>query len=370
MINIFGVVGEDVRAADVITKIQAEKDKVLDVNIMSIGGNVREGMAIYDALREASANGQEVRTFAIGITASIASIIFMAGDVREVSDNAEIMIHNASVVTGGNKHDLKGAIETLDGMDSQMIDIYTSRTELSAEEVAGLLDKETFMTADEAVSKGFATAKTDALALVAMINKKKEPVNMAEENKEEAKSMFNKLSNLLFGKEKAQEDPEKEEPDTDAKAEGDDEDKPDFEAENVALKAENEALKAKAKEDDDEREEAKAKAEEEKAKALKHEDEEEKENEAKAHLIFDAMTSDKITKFEAKNLLNEPLEFVNKTLKSRIVNHTGGAKTDSPSAEPKESCKAIWKEMQASGNHGEAQAYYEKHSDAIAKEKK
>ena len=261
MINIFGVVGEDVRAADVITKIQAEKGKAIDVTLMSPGGNVREGLAIYDALREASANGQEVKTFALGMTASIASIIFMAGDTREVSDNAEIMIHNASVMTGGNKHDLKGAIETLDGMDSQMIDIYTSRTDLSAEEVTSLLDKETFMTADEAVSKGFATAKTDALALVAMINKKKEPVNMAEENKEEAKSMFNKLSNLLFGKEKAQEDPEKEMPDTDAKAEGDDEEKPDFEAENVALKAELAELKAKAESDDEEKKEMEAKAE-------------------------------------------------------------------------------------------------------------
>jgi len=79
-INIFGVVGEDVRAADIIPKIQAEKGDVIEVGIMSVGGGVREGLAIYDALREASANGQEVRTFALGITASIASVIFMAGE--------------------------------------------------------------------------------------------------------------------------------------------------------------------------------------------------------------------------------------------------------------------------------------------------
>ena len=372
-INIFGVVGEDVRASDVIPQIQAEKG-VIDVNIMSVGGDVREGLAIYDELRKASANGQEVNTFALGITASIASIIFMAGDVREVSDNAEIMVHNASAGICGNKHDLKEAVEFLDGVDDKLIAVYTDRTALSIEEVTGLVDQETFMSADEAVSKGFATAKTSALALVAILNKTKEPVNMAEEQKEEHKNMFNKFVSWLNSDVKAEAKAEAEAPEVKAEDEEEEEEKPDFEAENIALKAELADLKAKAEGDEEEKKEADAKAEEDKAKA---EDEEEKEmeeakaqNEAKAHLIFDAMTQDKITKAEAKNLITENMEFVSKTLDARAVNFTGGAKTESPEAKPTEDCKAIWKAMKSDGKHGEAQAYYKENRDQISKKEK
>ena len=155
-----------------------------------------------------------------------------------------------------------------------------------------------------------------------------------------------------------------------AKNKAADDDEPDHKMENIALKAEIAELKAKAKAADDDEEEMKAKAEEDKAKAEHEEEEEKKEEEAKALLIFDAMTSDKITKFEAKNLLTEPLDFVNKTLKSRIVNHTGGAQTESPSNEPKEDCNAIWKAMLSDGKRTEAQAYYKENSEKITKKEK
>lgn len=362
-INIFGVVGEDVRASDVIKQIQAEKGKVIDINIMSVGGNVREGLAIYDALREVSANGQEVRTFAIGITASIASIIFMAGDrIREVSDNAEVMVHNSSVMTGGNKHDLEGAIETLDGIDARMIEIYASRTGLSNEELVNLLDKETFMSADEAVSKGFATEKTNALALVAILNKQKEPVNMANEKEEEEKGMFNKFKAWLNIENKAEEIPEKED---DAAEEARDEDeKPDFEAENLALKAEIAELKAKAESDEEEKKEMEAKAEEEKAKA---EDDKEAEEEAKAMAIFQATVVNKITLVEAKNLLSKPSSFVNETLKGKTVNMTGLDKTEVPKKEVVNHYET-WQAMLKTST-ADAQNYYKKHRDSISKEK-
>lgn len=368
-INIFGVVGEDVRAADVLAKIQAEKGDSIEVTIMSPGGSVVEGLAIYDALRAASENGQNIKTSALGMAASISSIIFMAGDEREVSDNAEIMIHNSHVMTGGNKHELKDAIKTLDGMDSRMIDIYTSRAGLSAEEVTSLLDEETFMSADEAVNKGFATGKANALALVAIHNKQKEPVNMAEENKEEAKSMFDKFLAWLNSDIKAQEIPEKEDDAAEeAKAEGDEEEKPDFEAENTALKAEIAELKAKAESDDEEKEEMEAKAEEE-AKAKAQEDEEEKkEEEAKAMSIFQATVENKINAGEAKILLSKSASFVAETLKDKVVNATGLGQTETPKKEVSNHYET-WLAMRET-NAVEAQAYYVKHSDAIAKEKK
>jgi len=361
-INIFGVVGEDVRAADVLKQIQAEKGDTIEVTIMSPGGSVLEGLAIYDALR---ASDKKIKTSALGMAASIASIIFMAGDEREVSDNAEIMVHNASVVTGGNKHTLKDAIETLDGMDKKLIDIYTSRTGLSVDEVSSLLDKETFMSADEAVNKGFATSKADALALVAIHNKTKEPLDMADKQEDETKGMFNKFMAWLNSEVKAEDIPEKED-DAAEEAKAMDEpmedepeameEKPDFEAENIALKAELEALKAKAMEED---EEVKAKAEEV--------EEEKKEEEAKALLVFSAMTDNKVTMAEAKNLLVKPMDFVNETLKDRSANATSLGSTIVPKDEPKNS---IYDQYKAIDDAGQRSAFFAKNKEAIINQSK
>ena len=360
-INIFGVVGEDVRAADVLKQIQAEKGDTIEVTIMSPGGSVLEGLAIYDALR---ASDKKIKTSALGMAASIASIIFMAGDEREVSDNAEIMVHNASVVTGGNKHTLKDAIETLDGMDKKLIDIYTSRTGLSVDEVSSLLDKETFMSADEAVNKGFATAKADALALVAIHNKTKEPLNMADKQEDETKGMFNKFMAWLISEVKAEDIPEKEDDAAEeAKAEEQTEEvteataeAPDLEAENVALKAELEALKAKAMEED---EDVKAKAEEV--------EEEKKEEEAKALLVFSAMTDNKVTMAEAKNLLVKPMDFVNETLKDRSANATSLGSTIVPKDEPKNS---IYDQYKAIDDAGQRSAFFAKNKEEIINQSK
>jgi ATP-dependent protease ClpP protease subunit len=360
-INIFGVVGEDVRAADVLKQIQAEKGDTIEVTIMSCGGSVVEGLAIYDALR---ASGKKIKTSALGMAASIASIIFMAGDEREVSDNAEIMVHNASVVTGGNKHTLKDAIETLDGMDNKLIEIYASRTGLGVDELTELLNKETFMSADEAVSKGFATIKTDALALVAIHNKTKEPLNMAEKEEEVTKGMFKKFMAWLNSEVKAEDIPEKED-DAAEEAKAEEpmeeepeamEEKPDLEAENIALKAELEEMKAKAMEED---EEVKAKAEEV--------EEEKKEEEAKALLVFSAMTDNKVTMKEAKNLLVKPLDFVNETLKDRAANATGLGKAEAPK---KEAINSLYDEYKAIDDAGQRQAFFVKNKEAIINQSK
>ena len=358
-INIFGVVGEDVRAADVLKQIQAETGDTIEVTIMSCGGSVVEGLAIYDALR---ASGKKIKTSALGMAASIASIIFMAGDEREVSDNAEIMVHNASVVTGGNKHTLKDAIETLDGMDNKLIEIYASRTGLGIDELTELLNKETFMSADEAVNKGFATVKTDALALVAIHNKTKEPLNMAEKEEVVTKGMFNKFVSWLNSEVKAEDIPEKED-DAAEEAKAIDEpkeeepeameEKPDLEAENVALKAELEELKAKAMEDDEE------------VKAM--EEKEKEDEDVKARAIFNATVDNKITFGEAKNLLSKSLSFVNETLADKVTNVTGLADSEVPQKEVVNHYET-WKAM-LQASDVEAQNYYKKHRDSISKEK-
>ena len=83
MINLFGVVGADIKASEVMREIQAYEGDTIDVVINSVGGSVYEGMAIYGALKN---DPRPVKTTILGIGASIASVIFMAGDEREISD--------------------------------------------------------------------------------------------------------------------------------------------------------------------------------------------------------------------------------------------------------------------------------------------
>jgi len=283
MINIFGVVGEDVRASDILQQIQAEGGDSIEVVIMSPGGSVIEGLAIYDALR---ATGKTIITKAMGQAASIASIIFMAGDVREVADNAEIMIHNAWGVVAGNKHQLGEAMERMNEIDNRLINVYVDRAGMPAEDVRAMLDDETFMSADEAISKGFATDKINAMALVAMYNKKEEPINMAddkqaEEISEKEQGLFARFTAWLKN-----ENPT-EEAETVSKEEYD------------ALRVELDLLKS-----------AESDRLEAEALSLAEEKAEDAEQQDKNTLLFQAMQDNKILLADAIKLSKKPLDEV------------------------------------------------------------
>ncbi|PRC93080.1 head maturation protease, ClpP-related [Solimicrobium silvestre] len=124
------------------------------VNINSPGGDFFEGVAIYNLLREHKA---KVTIKVVGLAASAASIIAMAGDEIQMGDGAFLMIHNAWAVAVGNRHDLKAAAETLTPFDEAMADVYAARSGLSAKEAAKLMDAETWLNASKAVEQGFAT---------------------------------------------------------------------------------------------------------------------------------------------------------------------------------------------------------------------
>ena len=126
--------------------------------------------------RNANPNSKEINTSILGLGASIASVIFMAGDKREMGEGSQLMIHNALTTQGGNKHELSEAIDRLDSIDAQMSKIYINATGMDEGTVAEMLKNETFMSADEAISKGFATNKTNAMAMVAVYNKQTEAI--------------------------------------------------------------------------------------------------------------------------------------------------------------------------------------------------
>lgn len=129
--------------------------KDVTVKINSPGGNVFEGFAIYNELRQHKA---KVNVEIMGIAASAASYVAMAGDEIRMGLGTFLMIHNAWGVVLGNRNDLRDAAETLAQIDGAQMDIYEARTGLKRAEIEKYMDAETFFSAKDAVAKGFADA--------------------------------------------------------------------------------------------------------------------------------------------------------------------------------------------------------------------
>lgn len=132
---------------------------VINVHISSYGGEIQEGLAIYNALRQHKA---KVRTYCDGFACSIASVIFMAGEQRIMSNASLLMVHNPWTYTEGNARELRKKAEDLDKMTQASVNAYMERVNISEEEVKRLLDEETWLQPSEALEYGFATSVTGA----------------------------------------------------------------------------------------------------------------------------------------------------------------------------------------------------------------
>jgi len=143
--------------------------KTLDIRLNSGGGDVFEGITIYNRLKQFPA---KVRVFVDGIAASIASVIAMAADEIYVFDTSTFMVHKPWSYTGGNADELLAVVDRLNMVEEQMLSIYTNRTGLSKERVQSLLRAETWMSGEEAVNLGFADYLDDAsMAMAAAVRK-------------------------------------------------------------------------------------------------------------------------------------------------------------------------------------------------------
>lgn len=129
---------------------------LINVHINSYGGEVAEGLAIYSALRRHKAR---VRTTCDGFACSIASVIFMAGDERLMSDASLLMIHNAwTSAWGVNAADLRKLADDMDTITSASKAAYMARVSITEDELTKLMDAETWISPADAVDMGFATA--------------------------------------------------------------------------------------------------------------------------------------------------------------------------------------------------------------------
>lgn len=165
VIPMLDVIGEDywtgggVTARRVSQQLQALGGAAPEVHINSPGGDMFEGLAIYNLLREyATQHSVSVKVKILGQAASAASVIAMAGDVVEIGAASFLMIHNCWVVAVGNRHDMARVAEQLAPFDAAMADVYAQRSGQSAADCAGWMDAETYMNGRVAIERGFADA--------------------------------------------------------------------------------------------------------------------------------------------------------------------------------------------------------------------
>jgi ATP-dependent Clp protease, protease subunit len=133
-------------------ELSAMKGKNITLAINSPGGDVFDGIAMYNALK---AHDGQVNVRIDGLAASAASIVAMAGDTIEMADNAFLMIHNAWSVAIGNKHDMRSMGDVLDKVDAALNETYRKKTQKPKDEIESLMDDETWLDAKESLELGF-----------------------------------------------------------------------------------------------------------------------------------------------------------------------------------------------------------------------
>lgn len=162
---IYGQIGKDwwtdegISDKDVTEWLNEAAGKPLDVHINSVGGNVYEGIAIHNALK----NYGDVNTYNDGLAASISSVIMLAGKNRFFNNGSQLMVHGVSggLSVYGSKHDIKDAAENyiaaIEACEDSILNIYETGTNLSRDELINMMSKDTYLSPDNALAKGFCT---------------------------------------------------------------------------------------------------------------------------------------------------------------------------------------------------------------------
>ena len=170
VLQIFDQIGEDwfggsgISAKAFSDALQSVGPGPLVVEINSPGGNVWDGLAIYNMLR---GRQSPVTTRVVGIAASIASIIALAGDTIEMADASLFMIHDPSGMVAGTSEDMRKMANALDQHAEILANIYVKRTGKTSAQIRAAMSAETWFTAQEAIQFGLADKSTEQLAMAA-----------------------------------------------------------------------------------------------------------------------------------------------------------------------------------------------------------
>jgi len=152
--------GDSVTAKSFSDELKGLPDTVnqIDVRINSGGGDVFQGVSIYNRLKQHKAN---ITVYIDGLAASIASIIALAGDEVVMGEGSLFMIHRPLTMAFGNASDLEETINRLDDVEEQLVNIYRRKTGLDRSEIKTMLAAETWLDADQALEFGFVDKKME-----------------------------------------------------------------------------------------------------------------------------------------------------------------------------------------------------------------
>ena len=201
-IYIFDEIGAfGMNAQSFIEEIKEFKNSDINLHINCVGGDVFDGMAIYNILKKRTA---KTTVYIEGIAASMGSVIALAADTVVMAENSLFMIHNAWGGASGEAKDMKKTAALLDKISGEIADIYVKKTKLPYDKVKDMMDEETWLNADEALDLGFVDSISDAIKIAAKydVSKFKNITNEEIKNKlsinlksktmtEELKNWFN-----------------------------------------------------------------------------------------------------------------------------------------------------------------------------------
>lgn len=158
-LTVFGDIGfGGVQANEFMAALDAVTARTIDVEISSNGGDVFAALTMYNGLR---ASGKTIRTKVMGVAASAASLVFLAGDKREMPGNTFVMVHSAATLPDNfTAAGMREAVALLEKVDAVLHALYASRTGMKPAAVSEMMSKDSWMTADQAKALGFATLVT------------------------------------------------------------------------------------------------------------------------------------------------------------------------------------------------------------------
>jgi ATP-dependent Clp protease, protease subunit len=188
--------GNGITAKSFVDEMKKLDPKVttLNVRINSPGGDVFDGITIFNRLKQFKGTK---KVYIDGLAASIASIIALAGDEVIIGEGAMFMVHLPWTWAVGNRTDLDNTVNRLMDIEEQMLGIYAKRSNLEKSEIRAMLEKETWMGADEAIEHGFADSKVEETMPIAASAMTSRWINKAPRDYfSEAKATQEKIDNL------------------------------------------------------------------------------------------------------------------------------------------------------------------------------
>lgn len=178
--------GWGIRAIDLINEINSGDTKLpLNIYINSPGGDLIEALAIFNAIKRYEG---DTAAYIDGVAASAAAYIAMAFDKVIMPKNTMMMIHDPISYAVGNADDMRETADILDKFKNAILSGYADKSGKSIEEISALLSNETWLSAEEALSMGFADEVIDPIEVVAISkvwNFKNAPTNLIEQEQDE-----------------------------------------------------------------------------------------------------------------------------------------------------------------------------------------